>query len=448
MSYSSYPGYKDSDVNWLGDIPTDWFTAKLKRAANLITGVTPPSDDLDNYSEDGWPWVTPDDLDEAGKPITASKYVTQQGWGYCRPVKPGATLVCCIGSIGKVGFSNRVISTNQQITALEPACHPRFLFYCMNAAKPELDQEATGNVLRILNAERLGNLSLALPSSKEQTQIARFLDHQTARIDALIAEQQRLIELLKEKRQAAISHAVTKGLDPDVVMKDSGVEWVGEVPEHWNVPAIKRLSVVQRGASPRPIDDPVYFEEEGEYGWVRIADVSASSGYLESTTQTLSALGSSLSVKLEPGALFVSIAGTVGKPCITNIKACIHDGFVYFPELAINSKFLYYIFESELCYKGLGKLGTQLNLNTETIGGIKIGLPPDSEIEDIVGYLEKRLSQIDEMSDQARATVELMEERRSALISAAVTGKIDVRDWEPPVSETFPQSTASEEAPA
>jgi len=110
--------------------------------------------------------------------------------------------------------------------------------------------------------------------------------------------------------------------------KDSGVEWLGAVPEHWDVISIKWLSPVLRGASPRPIDDSKYFDDDGEYAWVRIADVSASDGVLKETTQKLSTLGNSLSVKIAPGELFVSIAGTVGKPCISEIKACIHDGFV------------------------------------------------------------------------------------------------------------------------
>src|SRR5690606_37015382 len=140
-----------------------------------------------------------------------------------------------------------------------------------------------------------------------------------------------LIRLLTERRAATISHAVTKGLDPTAPMKDSEVEWLGSVPSNWKVLQIRRLTPVQRGASPRPIDDPIYFEDEGEWGWVRIQDVTAARGHLEFTSQRLSTLGASLSVKLEPGALFMSIAGSVGKPCITRIPCCIHDGFVYFP---------------------------------------------------------------------------------------------------------------------
>jgi type I restriction enzyme S subunit len=272
---------------------------------------------------------------------------------------------------------------------------------------------------------------ILIPGLTEQTAIASFLDHETAKIDALIAEQQRLIELLKEKRQAVISHAVTKGLNPQVRMKDSGVEWLGEVPEHWEICPLKWLSHVKRGASPRPIDDPIYFDEEGEYAWVRIADVTASNGRLEKTTQQLSALGSSLSVKLSIGDLFVSIAGTVGKPCILGIKACIHDGFVYFPLLRENPKFLFWIFEAGTCYQGLGKMGTQLNLNTDTIGGIKIGVPPGEEIEAIISFIGKTLKNLEAIISEATNGINLLQERRTALISAAVTGQIDVRNFQP-----------------
>lgn len=165
---------------------------------------------------------------------------------------------------------------------------------------------------------------------------------------------------------------------------------------------------------------------------VRIADVSRAGMYLTATTQRLSNLGSSLSVKLEADELFVSIAGTVGKPCITVSRACIHDGFVYFPELKINNKYLYYIFEAGEAYLGLGKMGTQLNLNTETVGGIKIGLPPSSEIENIVFFIEKSNEKYDFLINKADEFIKLMQERRTALISAAVTGKIDVRDWQVP----------------
>lgn len=204
--------------------------------------------------------------------------------------------------------------------------------------------------------------------------------------------------------------------------KDSGVEWLEEVPREWDIIKIKHLSTVKRGASPRPIDDPKYFDDNGEYAWVRIADVSASDMYLLNTTQTMSDLGSSLSVKLEPNQLFLSIAGTVGKPCINKIKACIHDGFVYFPELKIPNKYLFYVFAGEQAYKGLGKMGTQLNLNTDTVGDIKVALPKSqSDIYKIIEFLDHETTKIDHLIEKQQQLIELLKEKRQAVISHAVT---------------------------
>ena len=207
--------------------------------------------------------------------------------------------------------------------------------------------------------------------------------------------------------------------------KDSGVEWLGKVPEHWEVKRIKSLSIVKRGASPRPIDDPKYFSENGKYSWVRIADVSASEHYLTETKEKLSKLGASLSVKIEPGQIFLSIAGTVGKPIISRISCCIHDGFVYFPELKENPEFLYRVFETGQPYLGLGKHGTQLNLNTETVGNVRIAYPPEKEREAIVNFLGIQTTQIDQAITIKEQQIELLKERRQILTQNAVIRGLD-----------------------
>ena len=203
--------------------------------------------------------------------------------------------------------------------------------------------------------------------------------------------------------------------------RPSGVEWIGEIPDHWNCLRIKRLTNVKRGASPRPIDDPKYFDEDGEFAWVRIADVTTSERYLESTTQRLSELGSSLSVKRYPGDFFLSIAGTVGKPIITRIKCCIHDGFVWFPHLKTNPEYLYYIFSTGLPYGGLGKWGTQLNLNTDTVGEIFIPLPEKQEMENMIRYLDERTKRIDKLIAEKQKLLDLLIEEKTATINHAVT---------------------------
>ncbi|WP_216229562.1 restriction endonuclease subunit S [Polynucleobacter sp. 78F-HAINBA] len=273
------------------------------------------------------------------------------------------------------------------------------------------------------------NLVWPLPSISEQIKIVGFLNNEIEKIDALIERQERLVELLNEKRLEVIRHAITKGIDPDVRLKESRIQWIGKVPEGWAVKQLKWITPIKRGASPRPIDDPIYFDDEnGEYAWVRISDVTSSNIYLEQTEQKLSALGASLSVKLEPGKLFLSIAGSVGKPCIAKIKACIHDGFVYFPKFNGNNMWLYYMFETKLPFGGLGKMGTQLNLNTDTIGSIYVPMPPENEIEKIISHIEEKFAKFNMLISKSNKSIELLKEHRSSLISAAVTGKIDVRE--------------------
>ena len=207
--------------------------------------------------------------------------------------------------------------------------------------------------------------------------------------------------------------------------KDSKVQWIGEVPIHWDIKRIKRFAQVKRGASPRPIDDSKYFDDNGEYAWVRIADVSASGRYLKKTTQVLSKIGASLSVKQSPGDLFISIAGTVGKPIITKIKCCIHDGFIWFDNPKFNKDFLYYIFLSESPYQGLGKLGTQLNLNTDTIGQIFIPVPSNKEQRRIASYLDKTCAAIDKAIEAKQKQLEIIDALRKSLIHNAVTRGLD-----------------------
>ncbi len=207
--------------------------------------------------------------------------------------------------------------------------------------------------------------------------------------------------------------------------QETGVEWVPSVPQHWKALKIKRLCLVKRGASPRPIDDPIYFDESGEYAWVRISDVTASERYLLTTEQRLSAIGQSRSVPLGPGELFLSIAATVGKPIITQVKCCIHDGFVYFVGLKEDREYLYYLFSCGEAYKGLGKHGTQLNLNTDTIGDIKIPLPPLDEQRRIVTFLDRETAKIDGLIAKKERLIELLQEKRTALISHAVTKGVD-----------------------
>jgi type I restriction enzyme S subunit len=437
--YQGYDKYKDSGVEWLGEIPNHWEVVGLTKYLQSLVdyrGKTPEK------TKDGIFLVTAKNIKNGIIDYSLSQeFVNEEEYDeIMRRGKPqiGDVLLTTEAPLGEVANVDDInIALAQRIIKMQGKSgilDNYFLKYWILGASfsQNLQSLCTGSTALGIKASKLCLLKVVIPPLDEQEKIAQFLDYKTKQIDELIAKKETLIEKLDEKRTSLISHAVTKGLDENVPMKDSGIEWLGEIPQHWESLKIKRLTVIKRGASPRPIDDPKYFDDDGEYAWVRIADVTASERYLETTTQKLSELGKSFSVPLEPGQLFLSIAGSVGKPIITKIKCCIHDGFVYFPDLKVNQEFIYYIFYSGQPYLGLGKMGTQLNLNTETVGGITIGFPPLQEQQKIAEYLDQKTAEIEEQKTKIKKAIDLLKEYRTALITNAVTGKIDVRQIDIP----------------
>jgi type I restriction enzyme S subunit len=232
MSFPRYPAYKDSGVEWLGFTPSHWSTAPIKRQFQVVGGSTPKSD-APEFWDGSVPWVTPADLSRlTGFEISSSlRTITEAGLQSCGTtmVPPGSVVLSTRAPIGSLGISAIELCTNQGCKALVPRAEQptRFLAYLLSVNAAELNIRGRGTTFLELSADELGAFRVPVPPPTEQTAIATFLDHETAKIDALVAEQERLIELLKEKRQAVISHAVTKGLDPSAPMKDSGVEWLG-----------------------------------------------------------------------------------------------------------------------------------------------------------------------------------------------------------------------------
>lgn len=427
-----YDSYKDSGVDWIGEVPSHWEVLSL--LYTLRGKIIDGPHETPNYVEEGIPFISIDSINDT-KDIDLSvvkKYISELDYKvYSKKTKIdfGDVLFTKAATIGKTAIVGNekfmVWSPLAILKANKEILNNQFLYYLLNIERAITAVILSGSFSTQINVgmREMEKLKIMLPSLREQESIVFYLDSKCGEIDKVISTQEKRIALLQELKQSIITHAVTKGLNPDVKMKDSGIEWIGEVPEHWKVCKIKRLSVVKRGASPRPIENPIYFDDNGQYSWVRIADVTDSKKYLYSTTQKLSKLGSSLSVKMHPGEIFLSIAGTVGKPIITKIDCCIHDGFVWFPNLKIEPEYLYYIFLSGRPYLGLGKLGTQLNLNTETVGYISIPIPEGKEITDIVSYLDKRCASIDTYISKAQKEIELLQEYKQSLITEVVTGK-------------------------
>lgn len=433
--FKPYPAYRDSGIEWPERrIPAHWEVRPLKCIGDLQAGAGFP-DNEQGATTDEIPFFKVGDMGVPGNERRMVEWQHTVSEATARRLRafvlPADTIV--FAKVGAALMLNRrrLLSRpscidNNMMGFIPANCDSAWALYWLR--RLDMAEIANPGAVPSVNEGQIRNRPVIVPPKSEQRAIAVFLDRETARIDTLVAKKERLIELLQEKRTTIISRAVTKGLDPNVPMKDSGVEWMGKIPAHWEARKVKRCCLVRRGASPRPIDDPMYFDDEGEYAWVRIADVTASERYLERTTQRLSALGKSKSVSLEPRELFVSIAATVGKPIITKIKCCIHDGFVYFVGLHENREFLYYVFSCGEPYKGRGKQGTQLNLNTDTIGDIYLPLPSREEQEGIVEALDRETARVDTLIAKVRDAIDRLKEFRTALISAAVTGKIDVRE--------------------
>lgn len=440
-----YPKYKYSGTSWFGDVPNHWqivplfALAKLKKIVNCVDREL-----LSVYLNLGV--IRFKDVDEKRTNVTSEDLSKYQA------VDPGDFVLnnqqAWRGSVGVSKYKG-IVSPAYLVLHLSDTLVPEYANYLFRnhgmVTQYLVASKGVGSIQRNLYWPYLKRSIVIYPSNKEQEAIVRFLDNVEVRVRRYIRAKQQVIKLLNEQKRAIINKAVTCGIDSNVRLKPSGVDWLGDIPEHWEVRRIKSLSTVKRGASPRPIADSRYFDDNGEYSWVRIEDVTASIYYLENTKQKLSLLGQSLSVALEPGSLFLSIAGSVGKPIITKIKCCIHDGFVYFPSFKGNTEFLCRVFASGRLYEGLGKLGTQLNLNTETVGSIKIGWPPSEEQSEIVEFINKETEGMDSAITFVQNEIKLTHEYRTRFISDVVTGKIDVRNIGLPEVEEISEPEPIEE---
>lgn len=444
--YQGYPEYKDSGVEWLDVIPTHWVMSKVKYIAPFQVGWTPPTKNDENFVGDNL-WVNISDL--KGKIITnTSKRISNKAAKEASmSITPKGSLMYSFKlSVGAVSFAGDDMYTNEAIASfLSSARLP--LSYLYYALPKFVVENASTNIYgaRILNQELINNAQLLQPTFEEAEKIANFLDHETAKIDTLIDKQQQLIKLLKEKRQEVISHAVTKGLNPDVPMKDSGVEWLGEVPEHWGVSSLGYYALLNTGATPDRANSSYWL---GDIPWIKTGEVKYETIY--STEETISSLAvKQTSVQLSPpGTLLMAMYGqgvTRGRVALLGVSATYNQACA----AITTNNFLWNEYLRAFFIAGYhairdgGNETSQMNLNADIVRKFKVTIPPKGEQESIVHYLNNELPKLDVLLKKADSAIALMQERRSALISAAVTGKIDVRNWQVPVNQESQQQEAS-----
>jgi len=288
--------------------------------------------------------------------------------------------------------------------------------------------------------------SLALPYEDEVSSIVNFLDHETAKIDNLIEKQQQLIELLKEKRQSEISHAVTKGLNPDVPMKDSGVEWLGEVPEHWTVCRLKQI--IKSGTSiSYGIVQPGDYLDDG-VPFIQTTNISQGNIQLESLPKTSEIIEKNYPrSRLDGGEVILGIRASIGSAYVVPLElkgANLSRGVARIqPGTSITSEYLVWYLKTNAVeqYWALSKQGSTFSeVSIETVRELTTCVPPKDEQHHITSHLDGSLDRIHKLIVKSEIKMSLLRERRTALISAAVTGKIDVRDWVAPDTQDVEES--------
>ncbi len=437
MSFPRYPKYKDSGVEWLGEVPADWSVTPLKYVVRLRSGGTPSKTNL-AYWDGDVPWASSKDLKTEVLSDTQD-HIAQQAIdeGAADLVPVGSILIVVRGMILAHTFpvvkALVPMAINQDVKALTPA--PRlkvdFLAWLLRGASREtlgrIDEAGHGT--KVLRLEAWTSMPLPLPPLQVQDQIAAFLDSETAQLDALVAEQRRLMELLREKRQAVISQAVTKGLNPNAPMKDSGIEWLGEVPAHWGVLPLRRCLIEHRQGyySTDPyVDTGVKL--------LRITDLRSFGRICFDECPQVEARAELEPFLLQNADFVFARTGGAGLFGLVEMLAEPVSYASYLIRFRFDTKthpgFLRQYFLSSGFQNAVKQNihgGVNQNIHAEDIKNQYLALPPDVEQRLIADFLDAETAKFDALTAEAQRAVDLLQERRTALISAAVTGQIDVR---------------------
>ncbi|MBB2927106.1 restriction endonuclease subunit S [Paraburkholderia silvatlantica] len=424
MSLVRYSSYKDSGLPWLGEIPKHWRVGPLKyfvrrRSGAIKTGpfgshltsAEMMQGTIKVYNQRN---VIDNDFSAGDNFVTEAKFEQLRAF----EAFPGDVLVTTRGTIGRAAILPEDAGTgvlHPCLLRVQPdAAELDVKFLCAliqdsNLLRTQIELYSNATTIEVIYSETMASLVIPVPPLEEQLQILSFLDHETGKIDALIAEQEKLLTLMAEKRQATISHAVTRGVNPDVPLKASGVAWLGEVPAHWRLSPLKRAVVLQRGH-----DLPSEERVEGDIPVVSSGGVSGRHNKAATSGPTI----------------VTGRYGTIGEFTLVDEDCWPLNTALYAIEMYDNlPRYLWYMLQSLKHLFILNSLKTAVpGVDKNDIHPTIVCVPPVSEQAAIVAFLDAEIAKLDALKAEAERAIDLLKERRSALISAAVTGKIDVRN--------------------
>ncbi len=429
-----YSEYKDSGVQWLGEIPSHWDVISLKHLANISSGST-PSSSVEKYWNGNVRWITPADFKTETKYVSCGiRNITEEGVSACSTVvlPQNSVVFSKRAPVGQVSITTEELCVNQGCIACVPNSKviSTFLYYLLSVYRNEFDFFSVGTTFREISLKEFSSFKVSVPSILEQELIVKYLDSATSKIDTAISQQKKMIELLNERKQIIINNAVTKGLDPNVKMKDSGVDWIGEIPEGWEVRKLKHIAKTNSGSTPRSIsgkDNP-----QSTIKWVRTTDLKNS--HITDTSEYLSINEmKSASCPLFPkGTVLISMyggEGSFGKLGLLDTEATINQAlcsinctdkiipeFIFFYLQAIHPIWIKYAMSTR----------KDPNLNQQTIKNIDVVFPAIDEQMYIVSAINKSIIQIDRALDNFNDQISLLQERKQIIINEVVTGKVKV----------------------
>ena len=424
-----YLSYKPSGVEWLGDVPAHWEVRRLKSLAALIMGQSPSSEDCSDVP------IGPPFLQSCAEFGIRHPTPVQ----YCRtPSKispPGAILMSVRAPIGRVNISNQEYGIGQGLCAIVPnnkVLQAEFVQYQLEVLGHGLNRVATGSTYEVVSVGDVGNHLLSVPPLLEQTAIVRYLDHTDERIRRFISSKEQLIGLLEEYRQVVIHHAVTRGLEPNVRFKPSGVEWLGDVPAHWNVTVVKRHYSIQLGKMLQnhpndPTDVEVPYLKEQHVQWFSVRTANAPKMWV--SPNEIEQFG------IRAGDLLVCEEGEVGR---CGLVGDVRPGYIIQNALhrvrssgTDRNDYLQYVMSSISktgWFDAINNKATIAHFTAEKFGSLMIPVPPLSEQTAIVTYIDRTTADIDTAIGRAQREIELLGEYRTRLIADVVTGQVDVRE--------------------
>jgi len=425
---------KDSGIEWIGEIPENWKISKIKRLYLVINGSTPKSDKAGFWGGD-IVWITPSDMNEnTVELITSKRMITDEGINACGTtlVPANSIILSTRAPIGQICLAGRELCTNQgcKTLVIKFDSNHKYHYYYLLTQKDTLNMLGRGTTFLELSTLDLANFPIPSPPLPEQTLIASFLDKKCAAIDSAIKNQRASIDKLKEYRQSVITEAVTKGLNPDVPMKDSGVEWIGEIPEGWDiVPLTKQLeSIVDyRGKTPHKVDEGVFLITAKNIKSGKI-DYDLSKEYVpESEYEKIMHRG-----KPMIGDVLFTTEAPLGEVAnIDNVDIALAQRIIKFRPInaKLSGYFLKYWIMSTYFQNILQSLSTgstAVGIKSSKLFMLPLTLCSLSEQTEIAAYLDEKCSAIDETVSGKEKLIEKLEEYKKSLIYEAVTGKIEV----------------------